>query len=205
MIGMRSATTALILVASLAPVAFAQQQPAKPAATPPPPAATPQPQKPAPAPAKPAATAAAPAAATGAVPPTLLGQYRHCGAYTVPPRRSTRSSRSASSARCKQRGRPSRAGTSARRPTFKTIAIKTIPGIGTDPALRRFPGKPSLKGVGVNDQWCISASAGRYIDCDVASHLRSYDRRPVAANSGGTSGQGGRGRRRRRRFAHIAE
>ena len=85
MIGMRSATTALILVASLAPVAFAQQQPAKPAATPPPPAATPQPQpqKPAAAPAKPAATAAAPAA--GDAQPALLGQYGDWGAYTASP------------------------------------------------------------------------------------------------------------------------
>lgn len=85
MIGMRSATTALILVAALAPVAFAQQQPAKPAATPPPPAATPQPQKPAAAPAKPAATAAAPAAAAGDAQPTLLGQYGDWGAYTASP------------------------------------------------------------------------------------------------------------------------
>jgi invasion protein IalB len=85
MIGMKSATTALILVASLAPVAFAQQQPAKPAATPPPPAATPQPQKPAAAPAKPAATAAAPAAAAGDAQPTLLGQYGDWGAYTASP------------------------------------------------------------------------------------------------------------------------
>ena len=84
MIGMRSATTALILVASLAPVAFAQQQPAKPAATPPP-AATPQPQKPAAAPAKPAATAAAPPAAAGDAQPTLLGQYGDWGAYTASP------------------------------------------------------------------------------------------------------------------------
>jgi invasion protein IalB len=75
MIGMRSATTALILVASLAPVAFAQQQPAKPAATPQPPAATPQPQKP----------AAAPAAAAGDAQPTLLGQYGDWGAYTASP------------------------------------------------------------------------------------------------------------------------
>jgi invasion protein IalB len=85
MIGMKSATTALILVAALAPVAFAQQQPAKPAATPPPPAATPQPQKPAAAPAKPAATAAAPAAAAGDAQPTLLGQYGDWGAYTASP------------------------------------------------------------------------------------------------------------------------
>lgn len=84
MIGTRSATTALILVASLAPVAFAQQQPAKPAAAPPP-AATPQPQKPAAAPAKPAATAAAPAAAAGDAQPTLLGQYGDWGAYTASP------------------------------------------------------------------------------------------------------------------------
>jgi len=85
MIGMRSATTALILVAALAPVAFAQQQPAKPAAAPPPPAATPQPQKPAAAPAKPAATAAAPAAAAGDAQPALLGQYGDWGAYTASP------------------------------------------------------------------------------------------------------------------------
>jgi len=85
MIGMRSATTALFLVASLAPVAFAQQQPAKPAAAPQPPAATPQPQKPAAAPAKPAATAAAPAAAAGDAQPTLLGQYGDWGAYTASP------------------------------------------------------------------------------------------------------------------------
>lgn len=85
MIGMRSATTALILVAALAPVAFAQQQPAKPAATPQPPAATPQPQKPAAAPAKPAAPAAAPAAAAGDAQPTLLGQYGDWGAYTASP------------------------------------------------------------------------------------------------------------------------
>lgn len=85
MIGMKSATTALILVAALAPVAFAQQQPAKPAATPQPPAATPQPQKPAAAPAKPAATATAPAAAAGDAQPTLLGQYGDWGAYTASP------------------------------------------------------------------------------------------------------------------------
>src|SRR6516164_7921962 len=78
MIGMRSATTALILVASLAPFAFAQQQPAKPAATP-------QPQTPAAAPQKPAATAAAPAAAAGDAQPTLLGQYGDWGAYTASP------------------------------------------------------------------------------------------------------------------------
>ena len=85
MIGMRSATTALILVAWLTPVAFAQQQPAKPAPAPQPPAATPQPQKPAAAPAKPAATAAAPAAAAGDAQPTLLGQYGDWGAYTASP------------------------------------------------------------------------------------------------------------------------
>src|SRR5262249_26799971 len=57
MIGMRSATTALILAASLASVAFAQQQPAKPATTPQPakPAATPQPARPAAPPANPRA------------------------------------------------------------------------------------------------------------------------------------------------------
>jgi invasion protein IalB len=91
MIGTRCATTALILAASLATVAFAQQppqqQPQKPAATPQPqkPAATPQPQKPAAAPAKPAATAAAPAAPAGDAQPTLLGQYGDWGAYTASP------------------------------------------------------------------------------------------------------------------------
>ena len=79
MIGMRSATTALILVASLAPVAFAQQQPAKPAATPQPQTPAAAPQKPAAAPAKPAATAA------GDAQPTLLGQYGDWGAYTASP------------------------------------------------------------------------------------------------------------------------
>ena len=78
MIGTRCAATALILAASLASVAFAQQQPAKPAATP-------QPAKPAAAPAKPAATAAAPAAAAGEAQPTLLGQYGDWGAYTASP------------------------------------------------------------------------------------------------------------------------
>ena len=85
MIGMRSATTALILVASLAPVAFAQQQPAKPAATPQPQTPAAAPQKPAAVPAKPAATAAAPAAAAGDAQPTLLGQYGDWGAYTASP------------------------------------------------------------------------------------------------------------------------
>src|SRR5262249_26373064 len=74
MTGMRSAT-ALILATSLASVAFAQQQPPKPAAAP-------QPQKPAAAPAKPPATAAAPA---GDAQPTLLGQYGDWGAYTASP------------------------------------------------------------------------------------------------------------------------
>ena len=77
MTGMRSAT-ALILATALASVAFAQQQPPKPAATP-------QPQKPAAAPAKPAATAAAPATAAGDAQPTLLGQYGDWGAYTASP------------------------------------------------------------------------------------------------------------------------
>ena len=81
MIGMRSATTALILVASLAPVAFAQQQPAKPAATPQPQTPAAAPQKPAAVPAKPAATAAA----AGDAQPTLLGQYGDWGAYTASP------------------------------------------------------------------------------------------------------------------------
>src|SRR5207247_72217 len=85
MIGMRSATTALILVAALAAVAFPPQPPTDPAAAPPPPAATPQPQKPAAAPAKPAATAAAPAAAAGDAQPALLGQYGDWGAYTASP------------------------------------------------------------------------------------------------------------------------
>ena len=75
MTGMRSAT-ALILATSLASVAFAQQQPPKPAAAP---------QKPAAAPAKPAATAAAPAAPAGDAQPTLLGQYGDWGAYTASP------------------------------------------------------------------------------------------------------------------------
>jgi len=75
MTGMRSAT-ALILATSLASVAFAQQQPPKPAAAP---------QKPAAAPAKPAATAAAPAAPAGDPQPTLLGQYGDWGAYTASP------------------------------------------------------------------------------------------------------------------------
>src|SRR5262245_63369255 len=77
MTGMRSAT-ALILATSLASVAFAQQQPPKPAATP-------QPQKPAAAPAKPAATAAAPATPAGDAQPTLRGQYGEWGAYTASP------------------------------------------------------------------------------------------------------------------------
>src|SRR5262249_44856252 len=86
MIGMRSATTALILVASLAPVAFAQQQqPAKPAAAPQPQTPAAGRTNPAAAPAKPAATAAAPAAAAGDAQPTLLGQYGDWGAYTASP------------------------------------------------------------------------------------------------------------------------
>ena len=84
MTGMRSAT-ALILATSLASVAFAQQQPAKPAATPQPQTPVAAPQKPAAAPAKPAATAAAPAAAAGDAQPTLLGQYGDWGAYTASP------------------------------------------------------------------------------------------------------------------------
>ena len=81
MIEMRSATTALILVASLAPVAFAQQQPAKPAATPQPQTPAAAPQKPAAVPAKPAATAAA----AGDAQPTLLGQYGGWWAYAASP------------------------------------------------------------------------------------------------------------------------
>src|SRR6266702_148785 len=77
MTGMRSAT-ALILAISLASVAFAQQQPQKPAAAP-------QPQKPPAAPSKPAPTAAAPAAPAGDAQPTLLGQYGDWGAYTASP------------------------------------------------------------------------------------------------------------------------
>src|SRR5262249_50580411 len=75
MTGMRSAT-ALILATALASVAFAQQQPPKPAAAP---------QNPPAAPAKPARTAAAPAAPTGEAQPTLLGQYGDWGAYTASP------------------------------------------------------------------------------------------------------------------------
>jgi len=90
MIGMKCATTALILATSLASVALAQQQPQqppKPAATPQPqkPAAAPQAPKPAAAPSKPAATAAAPAAAAGDAQPTLLGQYGDWGAYAASP------------------------------------------------------------------------------------------------------------------------
>src|SRR5262249_29734186 len=86
MIGTRCATTALILVASLASVAFAQQQPAKPAAAPQPqkPAATPQPAKPPAAPAKPAPTASGPGGAGGESPPTLPGQNRGWGAVNRP-------------------------------------------------------------------------------------------------------------------------
>jgi invasion protein IalB len=83
MIGIRSATTALMLAASLASVAVAQQQPPKPAApaapAPAKPTTTAQPAKPAPAPSKPAA-----AASTDAQ-PTLLGQYGDWGAYTASP------------------------------------------------------------------------------------------------------------------------
>src|SRR5262245_6502789 len=85
MTGMRCATTALILATSLASVAFAQQQPQKPAATPPPQKPAAAPQKPAAAPSKPAATAAAPAAPAGDAQPTLLGQYGDWGAYTASP------------------------------------------------------------------------------------------------------------------------
>jgi hypothetical protein len=85
MTGIRSATSAFVLAASLASHAFAQQS--TPAPQPPKPAATPQPAKPAappkPAPAKPAATATAPAA--GDAQPTLLGQYGDWGAYTASP------------------------------------------------------------------------------------------------------------------------
>jgi hypothetical protein len=63
-------------------------------------------------------------------------------------------------AKCKQRGRPSRAGTSAlarlQDHYDQTIAIKTIPDIGTDRALRRFPGKPSLNGL-------VSMISGTYL------------------------------------------
>ena len=83
MIGIRSATTALMLATSLASVAVAQQQPPKPAApaapAPAKPTTTAQPAKPAPAPSKPAATASADAQ------PTLLGQYGDWGAYTASP------------------------------------------------------------------------------------------------------------------------
>jgi hypothetical protein len=91
MTGIRSATSAFVLAASLASHAFAQQS--NPAPQPPRPAATPQPAKPAaPAPsrpaatpAKPAATATAPAAPGGDAQPTLLGQYGDWGAYTASP------------------------------------------------------------------------------------------------------------------------
>jgi hypothetical protein len=91
MTGIRSATSAFVLAASLASHAFAQQS--NPAPQPPRPAATPQPAKPAaPAPsrpaatpAKPAATATAPAAPAGDAQPTLLGQYGDWGAYTASP------------------------------------------------------------------------------------------------------------------------
>jgi hypothetical protein len=73
----------LMLVTSLASVAFAQQPP-KPAAAPASPAAPAAP-KPAAAPSKPAATAAAPATPAGDAQPTLLGQYGDWGAYTASP------------------------------------------------------------------------------------------------------------------------
>ena len=83
MIGIRSATTALMLATSLASVAVAQQQPPKPAApaapAPAKPTTTAQPAKPAPVPSKPAAAASADAQ------PTLLGQYGDWGAYTASP------------------------------------------------------------------------------------------------------------------------
>jgi hypothetical protein len=74
---------ALMLVTSLASVAFAQQPP-KPAAAPASPAAPAAP-KPAATPSKPAATAAAPATPAGDAQPTLLGQYGDWGAYTASP------------------------------------------------------------------------------------------------------------------------
>jgi hypothetical protein len=73
----------LMLVTSLASVAFAQQPP-KPAAAPASPAAPAAP-KPAATPSKPAATAAAPATPAGDAQPTLLGQYGDWGAYTASP------------------------------------------------------------------------------------------------------------------------
>jgi invasion protein IalB len=82
MIGMRSATTALILTTSLVSAAVAQQppKPAAPAApAPAKPTTTAQPAKPVPAPSKPAAPASADAQ------PTLLGQYGDWGAYTASP------------------------------------------------------------------------------------------------------------------------
>jgi hypothetical protein len=88
MTGIRSATSAFLLAASLASPAFAQQS--NPAPQPPKPAAAPQPARPAaPAPAKPAATQAKPAPAPaprgGDAQPTLLGQYGDWGAYTASP------------------------------------------------------------------------------------------------------------------------
>ena len=79
MIGIKSATTALMLATSLGSVAVAQQPPKPAAPAPAKPATTAQPAKPAPAPSKPAATAAADAQ------PTLLGQYGDWGAYTASP------------------------------------------------------------------------------------------------------------------------
>src|SRR5262249_38156415 len=76
----------LVLVTSLASVAFAQQPP-KPAAAPASPAAPAAP-KPAATPSKPAATAAAPATPPGDAQPTPLGQHAESGAwgaYTASP------------------------------------------------------------------------------------------------------------------------
>ena len=99
MTGIRFAATAFIL-ATLTPVAFAQQPP-KPA---------PQPAKPAAAqPAKPAATAAARA---GDAQPTLLGQYGDWGAYTASPGGNKVASRSPS----RRRPRPSRPAANATQP-----------------------------------------------------------------------------------------
>src|SRR5262249_4778631 len=83
MIGIRSATTALMLAASLASVAVAQQQPPKPAApaapAPAKPTTTAQPAKPAPVPSNPAAAASADAH------PPPPGQYGNGAAYPPPP------------------------------------------------------------------------------------------------------------------------
>jgi hypothetical protein len=55
-----------------------------------------------------------------------------------------------------RRGREHRPSPDSKTIPITTILIKTIPDIGTDPALRRFPGKPSLKGL-------VSMISGTYL------------------------------------------